>query len=210
MDKSWFEIRQSDAKILTLKQNTGLLLLLLGIERLEFFQQRIVELQTLYKLCHRVIAGRIAAAQQIVHAAFKLHIAKLLLRRVAARRFELHLLFDYDKADIKAKDYPDLDTVAKVLARNPGATATIEGHADRRFASKADYNRRLSERRANAVKNYFIGKGIDASRLRAVGYGFDRPKVKPDLRNGTPENRRVEVYIRGADERGISDALKAK
>ncbi|MBP5545069.1 MAG: OmpA family protein [Kiritimatiellae bacterium] len=125
-------------------------------------------------------------------------------------RFELHLLFDYDKADIKAKDYPDLDTVAKVLARNPGATATIEGHADRKFASKAEYNRRLSERRATAVKNYFIHKGIDASRLRAVGYGFDRPKVKPDLKNGTPENRRVEVYIRGADERGISDALKAK
>ena len=125
-------------------------------------------------------------------------------------RFELHLLFDYDKADIKAKDYPDLDTVAKVLARNPGATATIEGHADRKFASKAEYNRRLSERRATAVKNYFIHKGIDASRLRAVGYGFERPKVKPDLKNGTPENRRVEVYIRGADERGISDALKAK
>lgn len=125
-------------------------------------------------------------------------------------RFELHLLFDYDKADIHAKDFPDIDTVAKVLARNPGSTATIEGHADRLYRSKADYNRRLSERRANAVKNYIISKGIDASRLKAVGYGFDRPKVKPDLKNGTPENRRVEVYIRGASERGVSDALKAK
>lgn len=125
-------------------------------------------------------------------------------------RFELHLLFDYDKAIIHAKDYPDLDTVAKVLARNPGATATIEGHADRLYRSKADYNRRLSERRATAVKNYFINKGIEASRLKAVGYGFDRPKAKPDLKNGTPENRRVEVYIKGASERGISDALKAK
>ena len=125
-------------------------------------------------------------------------------------RFELHLLFDYDKDVIHAKDYPDLDTVAKVLARNPGATATIEGHADRLYRSKADYNRRLSERRATAVKNYFIKKGIDASRLKSVGYGFDRPKVKPDLKNGTPENRRVEVYIKGASERGISDALKAK
>ena len=125
-------------------------------------------------------------------------------------RFELHLLFDYDKSVIHAKDYPELDTVAKVLARNPGATATIEGHADRLYRSKADYNRRLSERRANAVKSYFISKGIDASRLKTVGYGFDRPQVKPDLKNGTPENRRVEVYIRGASERGISDALKAK
>ena len=123
-------------------------------------------------------------------------------------RFELHLLFDYDKADIHAKDYADLDTVAKILARNPGSTATIEGHADRKYASKADYNRKLSERRANAVKDYFVSKGIAASRLQAVGYGFDRPKYKPDLKNGTPANRRVEVYIRGANERQVSDALK--
>ena len=123
-------------------------------------------------------------------------------------RFELHLLFDYDKADIHAKDYADLDTVAKILARNPGSTATIEGHADRKYASKADYNRKLSERRANAVKDYFVSKGIAASRLTAVGYGFDRPKYKPDLKNGTPANRRVEVYIRGANERQVSDALK--
>lgn len=125
-------------------------------------------------------------------------------------RFELHLLFDYDKAVIHAKDYPELDTVAKILARNPQATATIEGHADRLYRSKADYNRKLSERRATAVKNYFISKGIDASRLKSVGYGFDRPKVKPDLTRGTPENRRVEVYIRGANERQVSDALKAR
>lgn len=125
-------------------------------------------------------------------------------------RFELHLLFDYDKDVIHAKDYPELDTVAKVLAKNPQATATIEGHADRLYRSKADYNRRLSERRATAVKNYFISKGIEASRLKSVGYGFDRPKVKPDLVNGTPENRRVEVYIRGANERQVSDALKSK
>ena len=125
-------------------------------------------------------------------------------------RFELHLLFDYDKADIHAKDFPDLNTVANVLARNPQATATIEGHADRLYRSKADYNRKLSERRAAAVKNYFVSKGIEASRLKVVGYGFDRPKVQPDLKNGTPENRRVEVYIRGANERQISDALKGK
>lgn len=123
-------------------------------------------------------------------------------------RFELHLLFDYDKAVINPKDYAELDIVAKVLAKNPSATAVIEGHADRRFRSKADYNRKLSERRANAVRQYFVSKGIDAKRLKAVGYGFDRPQYKPDLQNGTPRNRRVEVYIRGANEREVSDALK--
>ncbi len=125
-------------------------------------------------------------------------------------RFELHLLFDYDKAVINPKDYAELDTVAKVLAKNPGSTAVIEGHADRLLRSKADYNRKLSARRADAVKDYFVGKGIDASRLSTVGYGFDRPQYKPDLKNGTPANRRVEVYVRGATDREISDALKQK
>lgn len=125
-------------------------------------------------------------------------------------RFELHLLFDYDKAIINPKDYAELDVVAKILAKNPSATAVIEGHADRRFRSKADYNRKLSERRANAVRQYFTGKGIDAKRLTAVGYGFDRPQYKPDLVNGTPGNRRVEVYIRGINDREVSDTLKNK
>lgn len=125
-------------------------------------------------------------------------------------RFELHLLFDYDKAVINPKDYPELDTVAKVLAKNPGSTAVIEGHADRLLRSKAEYNRKLSGRRADAVKEYFVKKGIAASRLDTVGYGFDRPQYKPDLTNGTPANRRVEVYVRGATDREVSDALKQK
>lgn len=123
-------------------------------------------------------------------------------------RFELHLLFDYDKADIHREDYAELDIVAKVLAKNPGSTATIEGHADRRLRSNAAYNKKLSERRAIAVRDYFVSKGIDAKRLSAVGYGFDRPQFKPDLEKGTPGNRRVEVYIRGASDKEISDALK--
>ena len=40
---------------------------------------------------------------------------------------------------------------------------------------------------------------IDPSRLKAIGHGFSRPKIEPDLKNGTPANRRVEVYIRNAE-----------
>ena len=55
----------------------------------------------------------------------------------------------------------------------------------------------MSERRAKACVDYLVEKcGIEKDRLRAVGYGFSRPKVKPDLVNGTPANRRTEVYIR--------------
>ena len=123
-------------------------------------------------------------------------------------RFELHLIFDYDKSVIHAEDYGKLDTVVNILQRNPQATAVIEGHADRLHRSKADYNRKLSGRRADAVKSYFVNKGIDGSRLSTVGYGFDRPQYKPDLDNGTPLNRRVEVYIRNVTDRDVSDTLK--
>ena len=123
-------------------------------------------------------------------------------------RFELHLLFEYDKDIINPKDYPDLDKVAAVLLRHPEATAVIEGHADRTRRSKRPHNLDLSNRRANAVKQYLRGKGVDGSRLRAVGYGFDRPQYEPDMDNGTPLNRRVEVYVKGVTDKDVSDTLK--
>lgn len=123
-------------------------------------------------------------------------------------KFDLRLLFDYDKDVIHSEDFAKLDQVVAILKDHPNATATIEGHADQLARSKAKYNRDLSLRRAKAVKKYFEGKGVAGSRLSTEGYGFDRPQIKPDLVNGTPGNRRVEVYIRGASDRDISDTLK--
>jgi len=114
--------------------------------------------------------------------------------------FELNIQFDYDKAEIKPQYHHDLDVIAKMLKRNPQSTARIEGHADKLKTSKADYNRRLSQRRAQAVLNYLAARGpIDKQRLTAVGYGFDRPKAPNHPIEGNPVNRRVEVYIRGAE-----------
>jgi len=114
--------------------------------------------------------------------------------------YELYIQFDYDKADIKPQYYRDLDVIAKVIKRNPGSTARIEGHADKLKNSKAAYNKRLSQRRAAAVLNYLAEKGhVERDRMEAVGYGFDRPKEPNDPIYGNPRNRRVEVYIRNAD-----------
>ncbi len=111
--------------------------------------------------------------------------------------FELNIQFDYDKSVIKAEYFKDLDIIGKVLQRDSGASARIEGHADQLKKSNKVYNDQLSERRAKACVDYLVEKaGIERSRLTPVGYGFSRPKVKPDLINGTPANRRVEVYIR--------------
>jgi OmpA-OmpF porin, OOP family len=111
----------------------------------------------------------------------------------------LEINFDSDKSIIKPEFFDDLDVVAKVLQRNPGASARIEGHADRRKKSKAEYNKKLSDRRAKAALDNLVSHGgIERSRLESVGYGFERPVAPNDPTRGNLENRRVDVYIRGA------------
>jgi len=113
---------------------------------------------------------------------------------------ELYIQFDYDKSVIKPQFFPDLDIVAKVIERNPGSTARIEGHADKLKTSLAPYNLALSKRRARAVLEYLVAqRGIARSRLESEGYGFSRPKEPNDPVKGNPANRRVEVYIKGVD-----------
>jgi len=121
--------------------------------------------------------------------------------------FELEMEFGYDQTIIQPQYYPKLDVVAKVLTRHPEATAVIEGHADRRTKSDAKYNQTLSEQRAAAAMKHLVGKGIDAKRMKSVGFGFTRPKVQPDLVNGNPENRRVDIYIRGAGGLSAKEAF---
>jgi len=123
--------------------------------------------------------------------------------------FEIKINFDYDKDIIKAQYFPELDIIGKVLTRDPGATAVIEGHADRKKLSDAQYNLDLSERRAKAVRQYLIDKsGIKGDRLKAKGFGFSRPKAPNDPNDGNPENRRVEVYIRKGADATAADAAE--
>lgn len=110
---------------------------------------------------------------------------------------ELNINFDYDKSIIRPEFFKQLEIIGKVLTRDPGATAKIEGHADKLKKSNAEYNLRLSEQRAAEVVEYLIkGFKIDAKRLASVGYGFTRPRAKNDEIKGNPVNRRVEVYIK--------------
>lgn len=116
--------------------------------------------------------------------------------------FRLNIEFDYDKADLRPHYFDKLDVVVRVLQRDPGATARIEGHADRRPRSERNYNIRLSERRAMAVLNYIADVGgISRDRMSAHGYGFDRPIAPNDTEENMQRNRRTEIYIR----RGSTD-----
>lgn len=120
--------------------------------------------------------------------------------------FTLDIQFDFDKAILKPEYFPQLDVIAKVLQRDPGSTARIEGHADKLKKSVQAYNQKLSDMRARSVADYLVAKGdVDRGRLTPVGYGFSRPKAPNDPVLGNPVNRRVEVYIRKS---GQGEAVK--
>jgi outer membrane protein OmpA-like peptidoglycan-associated protein len=123
--------------------------------------------------------------------------------------YTLNIEFDYDRAEIRPEYYEQLDVVVKVMERDPESTAKVEGHADRRPKSDAAYNRKLSERRAQAVVDYIARTGdISPSRLQAVGHGFDRPVAPNDTEENMQRNRRVEIYIDTDDRsRPVPDVM---
>ena len=110
------------------------------------------------------------------------------------------VLFDFDKAAIRSDARPVLDKLAQLLEAESGRTMTIEGHTD----SKGDdaYNLKLSERRAQAVRDYLKDvRSIAADRMTVKGLGEARPVAQnmtpdgTDNPSGQQKNRRVEVII---------------
>ena len=111
------------------------------------------------------------------------------------------VLFDFDKADIKPAAVETLTKVAKVLNGMAKSPATVEGHTDGKGA--ADYNQKLSDRRANSVKDWLVKQGgVGAARLSALGYGMTRPVASNTKPNGTDDpdgrqkNRRVDIRVK--------------
>ncbi|HSZ82816.1 MAG TPA: OmpA family protein [Polyangia bacterium] len=103
------------------------------------------------------------------------------------------IFFDTDKATIQARSFSLLDEIASVLRERTTMTVRIEGHTDSR-GTRA-HNLKLSQSRADAVRQHFVGLGIEPSRMEARGYGPDQPIETNKTAAGREKNRRVEFII---------------
>ncbi len=102
--------------------------------------------------------------------------------------------FATDSAELSGDAEIILDRAVQMLKQKSGVSVNIEGHTDSR--ADEDYNQRLSLRRAAAVRDYLVSRGIDGSRLTAVGRGENYPVASNETKDGRLKNRRVEFVVR--------------
>lgn len=101
------------------------------------------------------------------------------------------ITFDTGKAKIKEESFERLDSVVEYMSRKKSVKIEISGHTDNVGDPKA--NKALSEKRAQACRDYLVKKGIDETRISAVGYGDERPISPNDTAEGRQANRRIEA-----------------
>ncbi len=103
------------------------------------------------------------------------------------------ILFETAKFEVLSTAMHRLDQVAQVLAAERNATITVMGYTDSQ-GSDSD-NQRLSENRANSVRNYLVQKGVAQARIFAKGLGESSPVASNDTETGRANNRRVEIVV---------------
>jgi outer membrane protein OmpA-like peptidoglycan-associated protein len=109
-------------------------------------------------------------------------------------RVRLLVFFDFDKATLQPSSYPELDRAVDLMKSDPSMQVEIAGFTDAQGTDA--YNKDLSQRRANAVREYLIGQGVDDNRLTALGYGELNPVAGNETEDGRAENRRVEFVVK--------------
>lgn len=103
------------------------------------------------------------------------------------------VLFEVDKADLKAGAIRNLDKLVEFLQSYPERLIRVEGHTDSTGA--AEYNLGLSQRRAGSVRDMLLDRGIDPGRITTEGLGEDYPVASNNTESGRQQNRRVEIVL---------------
>src|SRR5258708_3102934 len=104
-----------------------------------------------------------------------------------------NIFFDFDKSDLKTESFPELNRIADLMKEKTGMQIELAGHTDQ--IGSEEYNLGLSERRARAVANHLIGKGITKERISVVFFGESKPIDLSGTKEGYAKNRRVEFKI---------------
>ena len=110
-----------------------------------------------------------------------------------------NIFFDFNSAKLRPESYPELNRFARFLKQHPDLLVEISGHTD--SIGTKQYNQKLSERRAQAVKQYLISQGCNPRQLVVKGYGFSRPVSSNQTEEGRQKNRRVEFKVIGKLEK---------
>ena len=113
--------------------------------------------------------------------------------QVLAVTFKSDVLFDVNSYALKPGGYDELQRVSQVLNNYPQTNILISGHTD--STGSEAYNQKLSERRAEAVKNQLAGYGVSPMRLTTIGYGEGKPIASNVTESGRQLNRRVAITI---------------
>jgi len=103
----------------------------------------------------------------------------------------LDVQFATGKATITSDSFARLDSVVEYMTHKKAVKIEIAGHTDN--VGKKAANKKLSQQRANAVRDYLVSKGVDADRVKAVGYGDAKPIAPNDNEEGRQANRRIEA-----------------
>lgn len=104
-----------------------------------------------------------------------------------------NIFFDFDKYTLKPASFPELNRLAEYLQKHGKVRISVDGHAD--STGPGDYNMGLSKRRAEAVANYLVKKGVDKSRIVIRYFGETKPAASNATIEGRRKNRRVEFTI---------------
>jgi outer membrane protein OmpA-like peptidoglycan-associated protein len=128
----------------------------------------------------------------------KAQLNQVLATRESARGLIVNMsdvLFDFNKYTLKPEAREKLAKVSGILLAYPGLTLQVEGYTDN--IGTDDYNQKLSEQRADTVRDYLVSQGVGQPNVTATGYGKNDPIADNSTNDGRAQNRRVQMVVSG-------------